>query len=245
MKSFTLLLMLFLGVNLQARVEPHKIIGENDLVVVKADGSNIPVSYQKYIEAIGLMNLGCTATHIGQGIVLTAGHCFWAGENISSDLPCEDTTIEWGVREGREPYLKSKCDRILFAQKDIIGNDFAIMQVSPAPKAVVELDLENKPQVGDEVTIFSHPDELPLRWSKTCVVENNSDPDLPPESMHHKCDTSIGSSGAVIFDMKTSKVVALHAGGHMTSATEGMNYGTYLTNSELNKILKSLGKKAK
>jgi V8-like Glu-specific endopeptidase len=59
--------------------------------------------------------------------------------------------------------------------------------------------------------------------------------------MQHKCDTNPGSSGATVLDDNTLKVVAIHDGGHLTAPAEGMNYGTYLTNTEVRDALKSLG----
>lgn len=219
----------------------EKIIGTNDLVAVDATGSNIPEKYRNIIEAFGIISMGCTATHIGNGLVLTAGHCFWADEVLQKDQPCADTTIAWGVREGKEATLTSTCEMVLFAQRDSIGNDFAIMKVSPAPEASVGVELERKAEVGDQLTIFSHPEELPLRWSPTCVVENPTDTELPPQAMQHKCDTNPGSSGATIIDENTMKVVAIHDGGRLTAPAEGMNYGTYLTNTEVRDALKGLG----
>ena len=222
-----------------AQVE--KIIGTDDLIAVDATGSNLPVKYKDLIEAFGIISMGCTATHIGNGLVLTAGHCFWAGEVVEKDMPCEDTTVAWGVREGKETTSTSKCESILFAQRDSIGNDFAIMKVSPAPAASVGVELERQAEVGDKLTIFSHPEELPLRWSQNCVVETPTDSELPPQAMQHQCDTNPGSSGATILDENTLKVVAIHDGGRLTDIGVGMNYGTYLTSTEVRNALKSLG----
>lgn len=220
---------------------PEKIIGENDLVAVNADGSNIPLKYKELLNAFGSMSMGCTATHIGNGIAITAGHCFWAGDTLSRDTDCKDVTIEWGVREGVSPYLKSNCEKILFAQRNREANDFAVIKVFPVPETSIGVELTRKAAAGDEVTIFSHPEELPLRWSKSCIVEVMLDPKLPPGAMHHKCDTNPGSSGATIIDVKTNKIVGIHDGGRLTSATNGMNYGTYMTSPELVDALKSLG----
>ncbi len=241
MKLFASTLLLLLSLNVLASSQTEKIIGENDLVAVDAEGTNVPAKYKDMLDAFGLMSMGCTGTHIGNGIVITAGHCFWAGETLTKDEPCDDTTVDWGVREGKEAYLKSKCEKVLFAQRDAVGNDFAIFKVSPAPTASVAVELERKAVAADEVTIFSHPEELPLRWSKTSIVENNTDVELPPESMQHKCDTNPGSSGATIIDVNTLKVVGIHDGGHLTAPQDGMNYGTFLTRPEVLDALKSLG----
>ncbi|MGZ3691301.1 MAG: trypsin-like serine peptidase [Pseudobdellovibrio sp.] len=244
MKLFASLLFVLVALNAQAQMgtmQPDKIIGSNDLVAVNADGSNIPAKYKNLLDAFGLMSMGCTATHIGNGIVLSAGHCFWASETMTTDQDCSDTTVDWGVRGDKKAYLTSKCEKVLFAQRDSTGSDFSIFKVSPVPSASIGVELDRKAQPGDVVTIFSHPEELPLQWSKTCVVENNSDKTLPPEALQHTCDTNPGSSGATIVDENTLKVVAIHDGGHLTGPTTGMNYGTYLTDKNIHDALKSLG----
>jgi V8-like Glu-specific endopeptidase len=218
-----------------------KIIGTDDLIAVNADASNIPEKYRSLVDAFGIISMGCTATHIGNGIVITAGHCFWAPEDMVTDQTCEDTSVDWGVRDGKEAYMHSTCEKLLFAQRDAVGNDFAIFKVSPVPPVAVGVELERQAQAGDQLTIFSHPEELPLRWSQNCVVESPTDTDLPPQAMQHKCDTNPGSSGATVLDDSTLKVVAIHDGGHLTGPDDGMNYGTYLTNPAVRDALKSLG----
>ena len=216
----------------------EKIIDENDLVVVNADGSNLKPRLQKLIDAFGKLDMGCTATHIGSGYVLTAGHCFWAGDNVMENEPCEDTKIEWGFREGVKPYMVSQCQTIIAAQQDGV-NDYALLKVSPAPDVAIAPDTERRAIIGDTVTIFSHPEELPLRWSKLCGIEREQHPDLPAGAFHHKCDTNPGSSGATVLNFLTLKVVGIHDGG--TSRAGGMNYGTYIMNSPLYEHLKKVG----
>lgn len=234
MKSFVLTLIMLNSLKALA-IDPNKIIGENDLVAVNADGSNIPLKYKKLIDAFGLINISCTATHIGNGYVLTAGHCFWVGTDLSKDLPCNDITIEWGSREGISPYLKSTCENIVFAQRNSVI-DFAILKVYPFPEVAIDIDLSRKAAVGDSVTIFSHPEDLSLRWSKTCIVESQLDPVFSSEALQHKCDTNPGSSGATIIDAETNKIVGIHNGGRSE-----MNYGTFLTNPVVVNALNELG----
>jgi hypothetical protein len=240
MKLLSALLTLSFSLQLFAINDIEKIIGKDDLVAVNAEGSNIPTRYQKSIDAFGLISMGCTATHIGNGYVLTAGHCFEADESLVKDKGCADVTVDWGVREGKPAYLTSKCESIVAMQRDDV-NDFAIFKVSPIPPTAIAVDLKVKISQGFRVTIFSHPEEMPLRWSKYCTVQRKLDPDFSPDTLQHKCDTNPGSSGATIIDAFTGKVVGIHDGGHLTSANDGMNYGTYLTNPVVADILKGLG----
>ena len=142
----------------------------------------------------------------------------------------------------KKPNRLSKCQKILFMQNDMTEKDFAIMKVSPVPKAAVGIDLVNAPNAGDEVTVFSHPDESPLRWSQNCQIMPSTDAKLPIASLKHNCDTNGGSSGATIINTKTLKVVAIHNGGRLDEGTvNGLNYGTSLTNQDVTEILHHVG----
>lgn len=240
---------LSIGFSTYASTDIEKIIGDNDLIAVNAEGSNIPLMYRSIINAFGHISMGCTATHIGNGYVLTAGHCFYAEETLLRDQDCAGTTVEWGVREGLEPYMVSNCEKVIAAQRDGT-NDFAIMKVSPIPPVAVAPELNRRAAIGDSVTIFSHPEELPLRWSQLCGIERDRHPDLPDGAIHHQCDTNPGSSGATIINIVSMKVIGIHDGGLNGSdptnpdhspVNMGMNYGTYIMNSPLFDILKEIG----
>lgn len=220
--------------------QQNKIIGENDLVAVNADASNIPMKYKNLVNAFGLLSMSCTATHIGNGYVLTAGHCFWVGAELAVDLPCADISVQWGLREQTAPYLKSSCEKIVFAQRNAT-NDFAILKVYPIPDTAIRVELSRVAVPTDTVTIFSHPQELPLRWSGACVIESVLDPKLSVTTLQHKCDTIQGSSGAAILDANTNKVIGIHNGGRSGDAGTGMNYGTFIMSPELLKALRDLG----
>lgn len=219
---------------------PNRIIGENDLVAVNADASNIPARFRPLVDAFGKMDMGCTATHIGRGYVITAGHCFWAPPELTKDVPC-DAKIEWGVREGNQPYMTSTCENIV-AEMRADTMDFAIIKVSPVPPVAILPDMNRRLIDGDTVTIFSHPDEMPLRWSRLCGSERIKYTELPDASVQHKCDTNPGSSGASILNILSLKIVGIHDGGAADENGAGvMNYGTYILSSPLYDVLKDLG----
>jgi V8-like Glu-specific endopeptidase len=233
---------LLLTSQLKANENIEKVIGRNDLVAVDAEAANIPYRYQRLVDAFGIINMGCTATHIGKGYVLTAGHCFDAPMSVVRDQECADVTVRWGVREGKQAYLESQCEKIVAAQ--VTNNsDFAIFKVSPVPEASVAVDIRKPIAKGFKVTIFSHPEELPLRWSQHCIVERRLDDTFSSQTLQHKCDTNPGSSGATIIDAFTNKVVGIHDGGYLSDyrLNRGMNYGTYLTNPDVVSVLSELG----
>lgn len=221
--------------------EIEKIIGKDDLVAVNSDASNIPAKFRNLVDAFGKLGMGCTATHIGNGYVLTAGHCFWAGEVPTENEDCSgaENDIHWGVREGKAAYLVSHCDKIIIAQRTP-KMDYALLKVSPVPVASVNADWEKRARLGDKVTIFSHPEDLPLRWSKYCRVKKVVDSDFDQDLIHHICDTNPGSSGATIINVFTLKVVGIHDGGKIDDTGSGLNYGTYIYDTPLRHILQTL-----
>jgi len=218
----------------------EKIIGKNDFIAVNDDGTNIPLRYRKVLDAFGIMTTGCTVTHLGNGIVLTAGHCFWAPPTLVEHTGCADTEIIWGVRGNKQGYLKSQCQEVIAAQYTS-GLDFAIIKVSPAPDVFIAPDLKRRAIMGDSLTLFSHPDDLPLHWSQNCGVERNQNPLFPADSLQHQCDTNPGSSGATLLSLVNLKVVGIHDGGYLDIDGSGMNYGTFVMNSPIYGILKDLG----
>ncbi|AZZ36315.1 hypothetical protein CIK05_05765 [Bdellovibrio sp. qaytius] len=219
----------------------EKIIGKNDLIAVDAKASNIPAKFRPLVDAFGKLGMGCTATHIGGGYVLTAGHCFWANETPIENQDCAgaENEIQWGFREGVEPYMVSKCEKIVMAQRTE-KMDFALLKVSPIPPTAVKADWSKRPKVGEKVTIFSHPEELPLRWSQICKIQQVADADFDPALIHHVCDTNPGSSGATIIQAYTLQVVGIHDGGKSDGNGGGLNYGTYIYDTPLRKILSGL-----
>lgn len=229
----------------EARPQPlhiQKIIGTNDLVAVAADASNIPVQFRSLVDAFGVIGVGCTATHIGHGYVLTAGHCFAGAATPVTDQDCSAPTndIKWGYRDGVQPYLTSKCVKVVIAQTTA-QMDYALLKVDPAPTAFVKPNLLTKGYIGESVTIFSHPDDLTLRWSQDCTIQQTPDANFDPAMIDHQCDTDPGSSGAVLIDVNTLEIVGIHDGGYVDAAGAGWNYATYLFGIPLVQTLQQLG----
>ena len=238
MSRFVIVLMLIFFKIESWGFQLQKVIGDNDLLVVSADAGNLQERLRPLVDAFGKMTNGCTATHLGGGYVITAGHCFWAGDNVTENEDCADTAIEWGYREGLQPYLVSQCEKVIAAQQNGT-NDFALLKVSPIPTAAIPPDLDRMAAIGDTITIFSHPEEMTLRWSGLCGIEREQHPDLPQGAFHHKCDTNPGSSGASVINYLSLKVVGIHNGG--TSTDGGMNYGTKIMVTPLYDYLKNVG----
>jgi len=242
LNHFLVTILISLAVSMAfSKAAPDKVFGENDLLIVDKDITNIPFRYKKIVNAFGAMMYNeaddqgevtdnyyaCTGTHIGRGYVITAGHCVGATEKITSQQNCkfisEDpfissntslATVDFGYRDQVVPFMKSKCQEIVAAMQNTeTGYDFAILRVSPYPEEYILPDTSRRSIYGDTVTIFSHPNGEVLQWSKTCGVERILHPEVPEQFIQHHCDTKPGSSGAAIINALSLKVVGIHDGG--------------------------------
>lgn len=212
------------------------ILGSPDLISVARDGSNVPARYRGLYDAIGrMMPMKCTVSHVGNGIAITAGHCFGSARNRATNLPCmsetaTDITIEWGVRGDLDAqgYMVSRCTKILAIEYHEKETDFAVIQVSPAPNAAVPISFD-RPAQERELTIFGHPRGRPLEWSQLCKRRAQ----LHPSVFKHDCDTEPGSSGSGVIDDATLRVIGIHNGG----IAGEYNYATFLADTALSDIL--------
>ncbi len=211
------------------RVGEGQIIHGN-LVGVVMDGANIPAKYRPLVDAFGIISVGCTGTHVGNGIVLTAGHCFSAPTTRTNNRACPaNTTVAWGTRRDKAAYLTSTCTTILAEQLNSnSGIDYAIFKVSPVPPVKVDVDLGARPANGATLTIFGFPQLRPLEWSQTCSLTASSS----MNQFDHDCDTEPGSSGSTILSDATLKVIGIHDG-----ASGSLNYGTYLAATPLSELV--------
>lgn len=208
-----------------------KIIGENDLTPVSANGDNIPAKYRPLLNAFGKLSVGCTTTHLGDGLAVASGHCFNATSQRVDNTSCAGVTVEWGARSGSPAYLTSNCEVVLAMQKtaDI---DYAIFRVAPAPTAKVAMRYTTRAAVDTPLTMFSHPLGRPLEWSKTCVLRPGSEGGWGANLFSHQCDTDSGSSGAAAIDDNSLEVVGIHNGGRVP-----WNYATYLANTPVGEFV--------
>jgi V8-like Glu-specific endopeptidase len=208
-----------------------KIIGSNEMVKVNDDGSNLSREYQRIIDGFGKISMGCSATHVGNGIVISAGHCFKAQKKEQRNVSCRGITIQWGLIGNRKPYLNSRCEKILAMQLNN-DTDYAILKVSPAPKVVIPVNFQ-RVSMNKEITIFGHPMGRPLEWSGTCTVaESKNSRHAGYYQFTHQCDTLPGNSGSTILDDRTLEVIGIHDGG-----IAPWNYGTYIVDTPIREFL--------
>ncbi|NDG83582.1 MAG: hypothetical protein EBX52_00920 [Proteobacteria bacterium] len=224
---------------------PSKIIGINPLVPIRADGSNLEAGLRSYIDAFGLVAIGdsgsCSGTHLGNGYVLTAGHCFLEDSpaTTAANQACPTIKVYWGYRGSPatgspKPMvtLTSQCTRLVYAELTN-DRDFAIFQVDQMPKVAVGVALESgrTPQ-NTKITIFGYPMGRPLEWSQYCAVTRSSvaGPMFNAASrLAYQCDTQPGNSGSSVMAINANgvaKVVAVHD----AAAPDPIRYniGTYM-----------------
>jgi hypothetical protein len=206
------------------------IVGENNLAVVAPDGSNVPEIFRSSLNAFGLTTSGCTVTHIGNKLALTAAHCYSPSPRASPGA-CAGITIWWGHRAQVKPKFHSQCKRILLRElnKD---RDVLVLELDSAPEESLKIDTDTIAPLGLPVTIFSHPRARPLEWSGYCSVEDWDGSSKGANQFNHRCDTEPGSSGAAIIDSTSGRIVGVHNGGG-----DNWNYATFTSLTSLKQII--------
>ena len=99
--------------------------------------------------------------------------------------------------------------------------DYAILRYENPPETSLKVQKGIRPEKGEKLTIFSHPNGVPLSWSGWC--EHVGDHDQGDRFEYH-CDTKRGSSGAAVLN-EDYEIVGIHNQG---STYLGFNSGTYL-----------------
>lgn len=231
--AFSLLLVSNLGFS---QVPGRNIVGQDDFISVKEDLSNIPAKWHQLVDSIGRFSMGCTGTHLGRGLVVTAGHCFDAAQAVSQNSPCEKVQIRWGYRGNTQSTLISECKRVLVMQNRP-GADYALVEVFPAPPQWVRIDPRPQSHNQERATLFSHPKGRPLQWSRYCPTRVFNPAPRDPRFLYHACDTSPGSSGAALVLDSHQRVVAIHKGGAEFQNLGTWNFATRITETPIPQIL--------
>lgn len=219
-----------------------KIIGANSLTPVRVDGSNVDAGLRQYLDAFGIVAMGnsgvCSGTHLGNGYVLTAGHCFADMGQILKNQACGTTKVHWGYRGSPatgspKPVVTSTstCTKIIYAELTE-ARDFAIFQVTNPPKAKVAIATEAaRTAANTKLTIFGYPQGRPLEWSQYCALKRNTVITYQTPNaarMAYQCDTEPGNSGSSVLAIGANgaKVVGVHDAA--TPEPIQYNYGTYM-----------------
>jgi len=218
------------------------IFGETDFVMVKSDGSNIPEKYRSLIYATGYLDSGCTVSHIGNGLVLTAAHCLTPDEIFpdNPDLCLKGRSIQFGIFKDGIKGPKATCIKRLYAEVNIT-RDVALLHADKFPIEKIEVELDKVPSPDTQLTLFGHPLGKPLQWSKECKlikVKYCSSQD----TFGFMCDSLPGSSGSLLISTQNSGPKAL--GVLMGPSDEGdKNCATRFTANESSEKIKFFKKR--
>lgn len=191
-------------------INPNNVVDAPNYIAVKEDLSNIPKELHPIALSVGRLSMSCTGTHIGNGLIVTAGHCFDATEKLQKNVSCKGISIVWGYKNKNS--LKGHCQKVLVMQNKP-GIDYALIQVDFYPEEFVEIETKKINLSKHEFTLFSHPRSRPLQWSQYCEAEKLDPAPRDKKFIFHKCDTEPGSSGAALINVDSLKIVGLHKGG--------------------------------
>jgi V8-like Glu-specific endopeptidase len=209
--------------------------GGDDMIPVTADGSNLPEALRVVRAATAVLDTtidwndgpsACTATHIGNGLVLTAGHCVARNEAYyarrteapeAADRPFAPAmTLHFG-----SPSAPAVRATVLDAEY-VANRDYAILHIDAPPAAKVAVRGGARPAVGTGLTMLSYPgkrqaqgrpDLTVLMWSQDCSVASSANVEsVYAPLLMHTCDGAPGSSGAGLIDAKRTELVAIENG---------------------------------
>ena len=177
-------------------------------IKVDANGSGLPAAMTSLdLNAIGRIyqegsngprGFG-TVSHIGDGLVVTAGH-------VIRKESCPRSVIQWGARDGRIAQV-SRCIEVIHRE---VGRyyDVAIFRVDIVPDAAIELALDdNPPDPGTRLLLLGHlagSDLLEGRGQMKLMRKRSS--------MVAALPSGSGDSGAPIFSEATGSLVGIYSG---------------------------------
>ena len=222
--------------------ETQTVLGRDDRVAISVKKDNIPPGYGDLVDAVGVFRFQdkswangaslpfCTGFHVGDGIVVSAGHCF-QGDNFENDPPLEELVLKKTVAYTDFNYIvggkvaRSQIKKIIYSRmnhgkKDEKGHqgreaslDFAFVEITSPPKAKLKLHRGPRPPSGSKISIMSGDKKGgTLRWSGFCNIRDLRDPGskITPIGFYHLCDTEPGASGAPIILEQTREVTGIH-----------------------------------
>lgn len=201
-----------------SRVQPNQVIGADDRLRLEQlrERSAEREALRTVAPAAAFARFGaCTATHIGQGFFLTAGHCIdqqrgfvgFRTQACGSPLELHDRTAACRVVAYR---FDAKNDHALLALED------AALAAS-LPKVPVDYGFEWPRERTREVQLFGYSGGV-LRVNLACRASW----DARSGRVLHDCDTEGGDSGSALIDRATRQIIAVHGGA---ISGQARNYG--------------------
>jgi hypothetical protein len=214
--------------------EAGVIIGADDSLEISLDDTSVPSFVKNLYPAIGAIRPNCTAFHIGNGVAVTAGHCFSNGPSADSLIACNATLIEWGVVDPKPPVSKSRCVALLYRVFDEDA-DIAVMKIAPSPDVSMQIAAREEQEDLGEVGILGYPQHHSLTWSNSCPIKREDSDLTGREQFTHFCDTGAGNSGSPVLNPLSGNVIGIHNGG-----LDRQNYATFFRQKFIDEIQRKL-----
>lgn len=150
----------------------------------------------------------CTATHLGRGVFLTAGHCIDNHLGIEGfrSSPCPHALQIRGLTESLA------CKVVTFRYDKT--TDYALLelvdpkQADDLPAISVDYGMDWRKWGTRTVRLYGYSGQK-LRVNLTCTAKIEAARDR----ILHDCDTEGGDSGSALIDVITNDIIAVHAGG--------------------------------
>lgn len=168
------------------------------------------------IDARAVARFGnCTATHVGRGVFLTAGHCIDPQRGLVGfrTSPCPFDLELQGLGPAR-------CHVVTFGYRS--GEDYALLELDEPERAAalptipVDYGFDWPRQGRRWVRLYGYSGGE-LRVNPACEARW----DTKTGRVVHRCDTEGGDSGAALIDVMTGYVIGVHGG----AIASGGNYG--------------------
>ncbi len=201
----------------KASFSKQKSIIDDDSLSPVGDGSQLPTqALRDSLAAIGRMTGGCTAFHLGQGLVATAGHCLPKPKQAPKDSACSTYNIQWPGQ--KQP---SRCLHYVAYQFDEKA-DFALISVDPSPSAQIQISSKDaRADSAVKAMVIGYPKDKALSTSKACETRWDESPEVP--KFFHSCDTLPGHSGSPVLAEHDAHLIGVHDGD-----ANQENYGSFL-----------------
>lgn len=200
--------------------------------------------------------LRCTAFHLGDGYVATAGHCFLGSRD------CNGAKVRW-ANSGKVSY----CNKVhySFASESFAGaaafsTDLAVFSVSDAPAE--KLDLVNTPEFSDTLSTSTvYFVQAKLRNGKVTAevgqpcqlttgrITNIFGQPKTADTASHNCAVDEFSAGTPLINPTTNTLMALHQtsstipvyedSGNSSAGLKMVNYAKLMSDLDLIRITHS------
>lgn len=225
-----------------------KFIGRLDICMMTPDGQPRPMRMANGVtRSKSVFTTYCTAALLPGNRLLTNRHCFYddvirdAGFSVVREVRVNFNYVDRDLTETVETFLVDP--RELAVSEDF---DAMILRVFGDANGVqgghfpMVMEAEATPRRA--LTMIHHPGAAPQQFSSgTCQIhERQSDVPDTSSKLRHKCESTGGSSGALLLDARTLAIVGLHNqgglnkqggfnGGHRIGPiNEALNLGLHL-----------------